>query len=148
MNGAEELPAGPRLLALAGELVRLQPSRTDPEAYLVSKDRIVTELRRVARQVDYRPRAAFTAYAVIATSPRARSLSNEAAKINTPSMAPFRRDVSATETIVDRSPHCRHCRRRQAAQRRKRLQLGTGDLFDWANGRLLDHSEIQQAAGD
>jgi hypothetical protein len=28
--------------------------------------------------------------------------------------------------------HCRFCIRRQAAQRRKRLQLGTGDLFEWA----------------
>jgi hypothetical protein len=37
------------------------------------------------------------------------------------------------------SPACRarqctarFCIRRQAGQRRKRLQLGTGDLFDWA----------------
>jgi hypothetical protein len=56
LNGEEELPAGPRLRALAGELVRLQPSRTDPESYFVTKDRIVTELRRLSRQVDYRPR--------------------------------------------------------------------------------------------
>jgi hypothetical protein len=33
LNGEEELPVGPRLRALAGELVRLQPSRTDPESY-------------------------------------------------------------------------------------------------------------------
>jgi hypothetical protein len=48
----DDLPAGPRLRALAGELVRLQPSRTDPESYFVTKDRIVTELRRLSRQVD------------------------------------------------------------------------------------------------
>jgi hypothetical protein len=36
--GFEDLPAGPRLRALAGELVRLQPSRRDPEAYLGSPD--------------------------------------------------------------------------------------------------------------
>jgi hypothetical protein len=56
LNGDEELPAGPRLRALAGELVRLQPSRTDPESYFIRKSTIVDELRRLARQVDYRPR--------------------------------------------------------------------------------------------
>jgi transposase len=58
LNGEEELPAGPRLRALAGELVRLQPSRTGPESYFVTKDRIVTELRRLSRQVDQGARLA------------------------------------------------------------------------------------------
>jgi hypothetical protein len=41
------------LRALAGELVRLQPSRRDPEAYHVAKDRIASEIRKAAVEVDW-----------------------------------------------------------------------------------------------
>jgi hypothetical protein len=136
MNGDEELPAGPRLLALAGELVRLQPSRTDPEAYFVSKDRIVTELRRLSRQVDWRS-CSPTAKVILPRNP-----SNEVAKINTPSTTPIPTlGVSKTSpgiASLPRSPHCRHCRRRQAAQsRRHRLKLPDRDLFQWAEEHVL-----------
>jgi molybdenum cofactor biosynthesis enzyme MoaA len=111
MNGDEDLPAGPRLLALAGELVRLQPSRTDPEAYFVSKDRIVTELRRLSRQVDYRPRW---------RSRPQRTSWREAPQTRRQELA--RPQPEAATSM--RSPHCRHCRRRRAVQsRRHRLKL-------------------------
>lgn len=37
-----------RLRALAGELVRLQPSRRDPESYFTKKSEIVEGLRQAA----------------------------------------------------------------------------------------------------
>jgi hypothetical protein len=129
MNGDEELPAGARLRALAGELVRLQPSRTDPEAYFVSKDRIVTELRRLSRQVDYRPQL--------------RILPQERLEPISPSWrgpAPMMQCIIAPPGIASlpRSSHCRHCRRRQAAQRRRhRLKLPDRDLFQWAEEQRL-----------
>jgi hypothetical protein len=39
--GEEELPAGPRLLALADQLRRLEPSRRDPHAYFQTKSDLV-----------------------------------------------------------------------------------------------------------
>ena len=43
-----EAPLPTRLRALAGELVRLQPSRRDPESYFTKKSEIVEGLRQAA----------------------------------------------------------------------------------------------------
>jgi hypothetical protein len=40
--------AGPRLQAIADQLGRLAPSRTDPHAYFRTKSELVDELRRLA----------------------------------------------------------------------------------------------------
>jgi hypothetical protein len=48
--------------------------------------------------------------------------------------------VPAQSSIANlpRSPHCRHCRRRRAAQsRRHRLKLPDRDLFQWAEEHVL-----------
>jgi hypothetical protein len=44
--------AGPRLRAIADELVRIAPSRTDPHAYFQTKSDLVHELRRLALGLD------------------------------------------------------------------------------------------------
>src|SRR5271169_1314572 len=45
--------AGPRLRAIADELVWLAPSRTDPHAYFQTKSDLVHELRRLALGLDH-----------------------------------------------------------------------------------------------
>jgi hypothetical protein len=110
----EDAPLPTRLRALAGELVRLQPSRTDPEAYHVRKSEIVEGLRRAAREVDW-------------TRPLPpRSIVRPAVEAP-PAVAKFQ--SGCTLPAAD----CRHCRRRRSQQsRRHRLRLPTGDLFAWA----------------
>jgi hypothetical protein len=48
-----EPPLPARLRALAGDVARLTPSRTDPERYHIAKSEIVEGLRRAAREVDW-----------------------------------------------------------------------------------------------
>jgi hypothetical protein len=54
-----EVPLRARLRALTSEVIRLTPSRHDPERYHVEKDRIAAEIRRAVREVDWtRPKLA------------------------------------------------------------------------------------------
>jgi hypothetical protein len=52
----------------------------------VTKDRIADEVRRLSRQVDYRPRSRVERRIIRPSTPSPIMPSNEAAKINTPSM--------------------------------------------------------------
>lgn len=47
-----EEATGPRLRAIADQLRRLAPSRTDPHAYFQTKSDLVDELRRLALGLD------------------------------------------------------------------------------------------------
>jgi hypothetical protein len=112
-----EAPLPSRLRALAGELVRLQPSRTDPEAYYVAKSEIVEGLRRAAREVDW-------------TRPPVRSIVRPAVDAAPPIFQKLKNETRPPRASAEA---CRHCRRRRAQQSyRHRLRLPTGDLFAWA----------------
>jgi hypothetical protein len=135
-------PLPTRLRALAGELVRLQPNRTDPERYHIEKDRIATELRRAAVEADWtRPKPA-AAPAGVRDRPDVRSPAGE--RNGHPALPGVLRAPVLARPVIE-APSipagglpaaCRHCRRRQAQQSyRHRLRLPTGDLFAWAEAR-------------
>jgi hypothetical protein len=121
-----EVPLPTRLRQLAGDLVRLQPSRTDPEAYHVAKSEIVEGLRRAAREADWiRPKSS-------AEPARARDRRHPVlpAVLRVPVLAAV---IAAPAGLP---AHCRHCRRRRAQQSyRRRLRLPAADLFQWAATR-------------
>jgi hypothetical protein len=109
-----DAPLPTRLRALARELVRLQPSRRDPEAYFAKKSEIVEGLRRAAREVDW-------------TRPPSRSIVRPMVEAAPPVFRPPKDEPIAS------AGSCRHCRRRRSQHSyRHRLRLPTGDLFTWA----------------
>jgi hypothetical protein len=118
--------AGPRLLAIAEQLHRLAPSRTDPHAYFEQKSSMVDALRRLAGGLDQvvprRPKATGTDRFSVRLSKNCSSA--EIAK-------PARLIENSTGVETDK---CRHCLRRRAQQsRRHRLRLRNVDLFEWAS---------------
>jgi hypothetical protein len=133
-----ELPpeaAGPRLRAIAEQLHRLAPSRTNPHAYFEQKSSMVDELRRLALGLDQvvpRPPRAIPARS------RTSSVSEEVAvplRIKVPEIVvPVEKLNSETPQLSWPLSHCRHCLRRRAQQsRRHRLRLRNVDLFEWAD---------------
>lgn len=114
LNGADDLSAA-RLRAIADELRRLSPSRTDPHAYFEQKSELEHELRTLALGLDQ-------------VGPRApRSI-----PLRTPNSTIVELPNPKCATVAY-SAHCRHCLRRRAQQtRRHRLRLRNVDLFEWA----------------
>jgi hypothetical protein len=113
MNGDQVLPAA-RLRELARGVQLLLPDRRDPHLFHEQKSESVADLRDLARELDgHRP----------VVRPRFPDQ--------------LRLSVITGPPGIGRLPpldtNCRFCRRRQASQeRRHRLRLPTGDLFQWA----------------
>jgi hypothetical protein len=145
--------AGPRLRAIAEQLVRLAPSRTDPHAYFEQKSSMVDELRTLARQVE----GHLPSTAVPHQTPPDRVRPDPASLDRYPVAATSAADTDQRRPsfpplcpVADRQPpadaraqpyhsvlSCRHCVRRRAQQsRRHRLRLRNVDLFEWADYRL------------
>ena len=116
--------AGPRLRAIAEQLHRLAPSRTNPHAYFEQKSSMVDELRRLALGLDQ----------VVPRRPRAlASISKSSTVEDLPAPNPKSERLSDPEFRTVRNSSCRHCLRRRAQQsRRHRLRLRNVDLFEWA----------------
>jgi hypothetical protein len=120
----ESLPLPTRLRSLAGELLRLAPSRRDPACCHVEKDRIASEIRKAAREVDWTHLKPAAAPASCARSPRHA--------INRPPVI---------ETAVRRAPGAGRAPVLIGAAPRPgtaghRLRLPTGDLFEKAADRI------------
>jgi hypothetical protein len=119
--------AGPRLRAIAEQLHRLAPSRTNPHAYFEQKSSMVAELRRLALGLDQ----------VVPRRPKAIGTDRFSVRLrqNCGTAEMPKPGLLLTVSKMD-AASCRHCLRRRAQQtRRHRLRLRGLDLFQWAERR-------------